>query len=60
METFEPTPKAHSEDSSTDEGTTKGDSDGMTSVPDHDRASEQRLPVNGGFNVEDFDDVSVS
>ena len=34
----------------------------MTSVPDHDNASEQHLPVNGGFhlNVEDFDDVSGS
>ena len=34
----------------------------MTSVPDHDNASERHLPVNGGFhlNVEDFDDLSVS
>jgi translation initiation factor 2-alpha kinase 4 len=62
VETFEPTSNAHSEDSSTDEGTTEGTNGGMTSVPDHDNASEQHLPVNGGFhlNVEDFDDVSGS
>jgi translation initiation factor 2-alpha kinase 4 len=62
VETFEPTSNAHSEDSSTDEGTTEGTNGGMTSVPDHDNASERHLPVNGGFhlNVEDFDDLSVS
>ena len=62
VETFEPTSNVHSEDSSTDEGTTEGTNGGMTSVPDHDNASERHLPVNGGFhlNVEDFDDLSVS
>ena len=59
IETFEPTSTPHSEDSSTDESTTEGN-DGMTSVPD--TASERHLPVNGGFhfNIEDFDDLSVS
>ncbi|KAF8959858.1 kinase-like domain-containing protein [Flammula alnicola] len=45
-------------DSGTDSGTEGGD--GMTSVPDN--TSERHLPINGGFqfNIEDFDDLSVS
>ena len=50
VETFEPTSNAHSEEPSTDEGTTEGTNSGMTSVPDHGNASEQHLPVNGGFH----------
>ncbi|KDR70022.1 hypothetical protein GALMADRAFT_255390 [Galerina marginata CBS 339.88] len=56
VEIFEPTSTVASGDSSNDSSTEEI----LTSVPD--QASERHLPINGAFhfNVEDFDDLSLS